>query len=68
VEPVGPSIPQATLKWLTTYAKKHNRPFVYAEHHNKHGELTGGSDIKVFAPQALRDRILTWLDAGNKFW
>jgi len=68
VVPVGPEIPKKTLQWLTHYAKSHNRPFVYAEHKVENGKLTGDRDIKVFAPQPLRDNVLAWFDAGNKFW
>jgi len=68
VVPVGPTIPKKTLQWLIEYAKSNNRPFVYAEHKVKMGKLTGDRDIKVFAPLPMRDKILAWLDAGNKFW
>lgn len=68
VVPAAPAIPQKSMEWLVNYAKTNNRPFVYAEHHTKNGELTGNRDIKVFAPQPLRDNILSWLDEGNKFW
>jgi len=68
VVPVGSAIPQETLKWLVEHAKSNNRPFLYAEHYTENGKLTGNRDIKVFAPQPMRDNILAWLDAGNKFW
>ena len=68
VVPVGPTIPKDTLKWLTQYAKTHNRPFVYAEHLMEDGNYTGQKEIKVFAPLPMRDKILAWLDEGNKFW
>ena len=50
------------------YARKHGRPFICAVHKVKDGQLTGDRDIKVYAPQPMRDNILIWLDAGNKFW
>jgi len=68
VVPVGPAIPKRTLKWLTGYAKSHNSPFVFAKHKTKNGKYNGDTDIKVFAPEPLRSRLLAWLDAGNKFW
>ena len=68
VVPVGPEIPHKTLTWLMEFARKHGRPFIYAEHKVKDGQLTGERDIKVYAPQPMRDNILAWLDAGNKFW
>lgn len=68
VVPVGPVIPGKALKWLMEYAWKHGRPFICAVHKVNDGQLTGDRDIKVYAPQPMRDNILIWLDAGNKFW
>ena len=66
--PVGAAIPEKTLKWLTNYARTNKRPLVYAEHYEENGILTGDRDIKVFAPDPVREKLLDWFDAGNKFW
>lgn len=54
--PVGPAIPQETLKWLEDYARRENKPLITIEHQLDAGKFTGMT-ATGFGPPAFIELV-----------